>query len=273
MRRFPDVVRIEPAGICNLKCTHCPIGVEGGHRRILKLDEFIRYFDALPEVPRVMVFYHGGEPLLNKDLEWMILYAKNKGVQHTVFNSNVALLTEKRGVTLGMAGLDEMRVSFDGENPQENDAIRVGSHFGEHAPVVRQVALGKVRPKKMTIYNARHGTDEPAPYLKEFFAGCPVEFRGEKIREWARLESDVSDPPARKGVDFCSNLFETFTILSDGSVVMCCEDLQADDIVGNVNEERPQAIWTRMEERRRGFAIQQYPKLCQSCWVVTGRFA
>lgn len=270
MRPFPEVVRIEPAGLCNLKCTHCPIGVEGGHRRILKLEEFIRCFDALPSVPRVMVFYHGGEPLLNKDLEYMILYAKNRGVQHTVFNSNVALLTAKRGVTLGMAGLDEMRVSFDGDSPEENDRIRVGSHFAEHAAVVRQVAEGCLRPKKMVIYNARRGTDEPAPYLREFFAGAPVVFRGEQIREWARMGA-ASDPPTSQ-VFFCSNLFDTFTILSDGSVVMCCEDLQAEDIVGNVNQDSPLAIWERMEERRQGFERRQYPELCQSCWVVTGRF-
>jgi radical SAM protein with 4Fe4S-binding SPASM domain len=226
-------------------------------------------FDSLPKVPRVLVLYHGGEPLLNKDLEYMILYAKSKGVQKTVFNSNVALLTEKRGITLGMAGLDEMRVSFDGESPEQNDTIRVNSHFNQHAPIVRKVAEGKIRPKKIVIYNARFGTTEPAPYLREFFKDSPVDFRGEKIRTWAR-DKNAPDPSGE--VDFCSNLFETFTMLSDGSVVMCCEDLMADEIVGNVNEESPLAIWERMEERRQAFAEKNYPKLCQSCWVVTGKF-
>ena len=271
MRRFPDVVRIEPAGICNLKCRHCPVGVEGGKRPVLlTLENFIKYFDALPAVPRVLVLYHGGEPLMNKDLEFMVMYAKSKGIQHTVFNSNVALLTEKRGVSLGIAGLDEMRVSFDGSSPEENDAIRVNSHFYKHAEIVRNVSKLAVRPKNIVIYNARKGTNEPAPYLKEFFKDCPVNFRGEKMREWARL--DVSAPPPTREVDFCSNLFDTFSILSDGNVVMCCEDLQADDIVGNVNDNTPLEIWEQMEERRRGFAIREYPKLCQSCWVVTQRF-
>lgn len=269
-RPFPDVVRVEPAGICNLKCQHCPVGVEGGHRVILTLEKFIEYFDMLPLVPRVLVLYHGGEPLLCKDLEYMILYAKSKGVQKTVLNTNAALLTEKRGITLGLAGLDEMRVSFDGASPQENDAIRINSHFEKHAAQVKAVSLFVVRPKNIVIYNARRGSNEPAQYLRDYFAGCPVTFRGEKMREWARIDKQAH---VRSDVTFCSNLFETFTILSDGSVPMCCEDLQGDDIIGNVNQNTPLELWERMEERRLAFSSKNYPKLCQSCWVVTGAFA
>lgn len=267
MRPFPDVVRIEPAGICNLKCTHCPIGVEGGHRVILSFENFVKYFDALPIVPRVLVLYHGGEPLLAKELEFMILYAKSKGVKHTVFNSNVALLTQNRGLKLGLAGLDEMRVSFDGENPEQNNAIRVNSDFEKHAAQVRDMLLAGHGPKKTVIYNARVGTDQPAEYLKEYFKDCNVEFRGVQMRSWARKGN--ADKSAGSDVTFCSNLFETFTILSDGNVVMCCEDLQNDEIVGNVNDDTPLTIWNRMGARREAFARKDYPELCRSCWVVT----
>jgi len=271
MRAFPDVVRIEPAGVCNLKCQHCPVGVEGGHRIILTLGKFIEYVDALPFVPRVLVLYHGGEPLLCKDLEYMLMYAKSKGVQKTVLNTNAALLTAKRGITLGLAGLDEMRVSFDGASLEENDAIRVNSHFAIHAAQVKAVSLSKVaRPKNIVIYNARRGSNEPAQYLKDYFKDCLVTFRGEQMREWARVDKGA---PVKSNVTFCSNLFETFTILSDGSVPMCCEDLQGDDIVGNVNNNTPLEIWQSMEPRRLAFASKYYPNLCQSCWVVTGAFA
>lgn len=262
---FPDVVRIEPAGVCNFKCTHCPIGREGGHRVILSWDKFVQYFNALPLVPRVLVLYHGGEPLLNRNLERMIAYAKDRGVQKVVFNTNASLLNNKRD----LSQVDELRVSFDGNSPDQNNAIRVNSDFYKHAAKVRELALSNKRPAVIKIYNARYGTNQPARYLLEYFEDCPnVIFEGIQIRQWARLNSEPLQPLAN--VTHCTALMETFTILSDGSVPMCCEDLQADDIVGNVNRNTPLQIWESMAARRDMFRQKIYPKLCQSCWVVTG---
>lgn len=262
---FPDVVRIEPAGVCNFKCIHCPIGREGGHRIILSWDKFVKYFNSLPLIPRVLVLYHGGEPLLNKNLERMIAYAKGMGVQKVVFNTNASLLSSKRD----LSQVDELRVSFDGNSPEENNSIRVNSDFYKHAENVREMALSSKSPKLIKIYNARYGTSLPADYLLEYFKQCKnVIFEGIQIRQWARLSSEPLQP--LDNVTHCMALMETFTILSDGSVPMCCEDLQGDDIVGNVNQNTPLQIWERMSTRREMFRQKIYPKLCQSCFVVTG---
>ena len=264
MNSFPDVVRIEPAGICNFKCRHCPIGIEGGHRVILRYEKFVEYFDMLPFTPRVLVLYHGGEPLLNKYLEAMIEYAKMRGVQKIAFNTNASLLSTERD----LSQVDELRVSFDGEDAQDNDRIRVNSHFEQHAAQVKLLALSYARPKVIKIYNVRRDTDEVANYLREYFVDCNVIFEGIKMRQWARMKNEPLPP--RAGVTYCTALMETFTILSNGDVPMCCEDLQADDVIGNVNQNSVIELWERMEERRLAFARRDYPKLCQSCFVVTG---
>jgi MoaA/NifB/PqqE/SkfB family radical SAM enzyme len=141
-RPFPDVVRIEPAGLCNFHCQHCPIGLEGGHRLILRYDRFVEFFRMLPAVPRELVLYHGGEPLLNKNLERMIAYAKDAGVHKVVLNTNASLLNERRD----FSRLDELRISFDGESMADNDRIRIGSHFEQHAVQVRLLASSPPRP-------------------------------------------------------------------------------------------------------------------------------
>lgn len=262
MRPFPAVVRIEPSGLCNFRCIHCPIGTEGGHREILSFERFVDYFEALPILPRVLMLYHGGEPLLNKELELMIAYAKTAGVKKVAFNTNAALLNDNRDLSL----VDELRVSFDGDSPEDNDQIRVNSRFNKHAARVKALALSDKRPKVIRIYNANLFDNMPAKYLLDYFKDCPdMVFEGVKIRKWARLNSE---PHELNDIEFCSNLFETFTILSNGDVPMCCEDLQADDIQGNVNKNTPAEIWERMEARRAAFARKEYPKLCQSCWVT-----
>jgi radical SAM protein with 4Fe4S-binding SPASM domain len=210
------------------------------------------------------VLYHAGESLLNRELERMIAFANGIGVERVVFNTNAGRLSGR-----DLSGVDELRVSFDGDSPEENDAIRVGAHFEHDARLVKSLALSDIRPITIKVYNARHGTDQPAEYLRQYFADCPgMEFEGVKIRTWARVTNEPK--PAKDNVTFCSNLFETFTILSNGNVPMCCEDLRGDTIIGNVEGAEPWEIWQRMEALREAFERKEYPALCRSCWVVTG---
>lgn len=262
---FPSVVRIESVGRCNFRCTHCPVGIHGNTRDVMKIETFIQIFERLPAVPKVCVLYHGGEPLLNKDLELLVRYAKLKGVGKVVFNTNASLLTLERAQSLADAGLDEMRVSFDGSSPEENDKIRVGSNFWKHAPIVKQAA--QILPV-VTIYNVKFDGDlHTAKYLRDFF-GNEVRYRTDPARVWAHESKDAKPTT---GATYCKDLMETFSIMSNGDVVTCCEDLLADYTYGNVLKETPLEIWNKMQELRDGFSKQEYPELCKSCYIVTGK--
>lgn len=260
---FPDVVRFESVGRCNFRCTHCPVGQFGNNRDVMRFHTFKQIFDRLPLVPRVAILYHGGEPLLNKELEDMIRYCKQKGVQKVAFNSNASLLTVARGKSLSEAGLDELRVSFDGSSPEENDKIRVGSHFDKQAPIVREVA--KFLP--IRVYNVKFdGDPRPARFLVDYF-GQGVKYHTDPARIWAH--NDKQNEPST-GVDYCSEMVEKFSILSNGDVVTCCEDLLGDYRFGNVLLETPLEIWNRMQSVRDTFYHRDYPELCRHCYVVTG---
>ena len=260
---FPSVVRIEPAGLCNFKCIHCPVGVEGGRGRIMTYDEYVRIYEILPTRPRVLVLYHGGEPLLNRDLEKIAAHAKLWGVEKVVMNTNTALISETRD----LSNIDELRCSFDGESPEDNNRIRKNGNFARNAAHVKELALSDKRPKVIKIYNARKGTDQVAQYLLDYFADCPgMEFEGVELRTWARVNNE---PAELNGAKYCENLFETFTVTSNGDVVQCCEDLMHDNGIGSVYQNSPAELWERMEQVREDFSKGIYPKLCQSCWVLT----
>lgn len=133
---FPDVIRIEVCGKCNFKCIHCPTGTQPNLRGILTRDMFskiVSQFTTANFVPRVVVLYHGGEPLLNKDLAEFIRTLKELGVTKTVITTNASLLNEQLAEELILAGLDEMKVSFDGESANENDVIRNNGDFNNNA--------------------------------------------------------------------------------------------------------------------------------------------
>lgn len=260
---FPDVLRMEPTGACNLHCQHCPTGIYPNGRGRMRYLDFARYMDMIPVTPRVLVLYHGGEPLMNPELPMMLKYAKRCGVGRTVLNTNGMLLGK-----MDLSDLDEMRVSIDGNSAEEMQAIRKGARYEWIVGNLLRF-MGRNQHTKVIIYNVRIETDGTTPeFILERFGDYPqVEYRNEPMRTWA-----IYAPPGTPVADYCDNLFETFTILSDGGVVMCCEDITADDIIGNVNCETPLDIWRGMQERRDKFRQRIYPELCRGCHVVTGNY-
>jgi radical SAM protein with 4Fe4S-binding SPASM domain len=193
----------------------------------------------------------------------MIDHCKRIGVQRVLFNSNASLLTVERAKKLAAVGLDELRISFDGSSPEENDRIRVGSNFAKHAAIVKKVA--KELPIK--IYNVKFDGDPlPAKFLKDYF-GTSVKYHTDPARIWAH--NDKIHRPTTDAI-YCSEMVEKMTILSNGDVVMCCEDLLGDYRFGNVLLEMPLNIWTRMQQFRDAFGRKLYPEGCLGCWIVTG---
>jgi len=261
---FPDVIRIEPAGFCNYKCTFCPVGREGGKRGLLSYGDFLSIFNMLP-LPRVLVLYHGGEPLLNKDLPRMARYAKLWGVQRIIVDSNISMLD----LDMDLSSIDELRVAFAGKSPEEHEQIRKGADYKHDVAVIKQLSASPNRPYRIVILSI--GDGRIADYLLDEFTGngCDngIMFQSLVEKEWPKMGEWIE--PSQP-VTYCRNLMTTFTILANGDVSLCSDDLMGVSVHGNVFEDTPSVIWKRMQPLRDGFRNGVYPELCQSCYVVKG---
>jgi len=307
INQFPDVVRIEPVGKCNFKCLHCPTGVKPNNRALLKKPEFHSIIDQFSDanfIPRVVVLYHGGEPTLNKNLTYYIKFLKEFGVAKTVVTTNASLLTEKLCNELVLAGLDEIKVSFDGTSPDENDAIRVLGKFFENAnnvktlcnvkkmlnranPVIRigniqvcdQDTLDEIFKKNTSNNYLMDYQLKPPKYLTDFFADHygDMELKSYPAMVWPSFNDFSKYEPVLYGeqeVKYCSSLYETITILSNGDVVMCCYDLEGELVIGNAFEDNIFDIWNndKYTKIRNDFAEAKYTSFCSKCNVVSPRF-
>jgi radical SAM protein with 4Fe4S-binding SPASM domain len=298
---FPDVIRIETSGKCNFKCIHCPTGTQPNKRPVLSKDRFnyiVNQFIDNKFVPRVVVLYHGGEPLLNKNLSHYIRTFKEMGVIKTVITTNASLLNEELSKKLITAGLDEMKISFDGQDPDENNHIRLNGNFHTNAANVKtfckiRKTLGCNNPNIIisnvqicdkitlqTLYKNHHFTFQDAPtYLTKYFSDeyDEIEFKSYPAMIWPGFEKfgvlDVVHFPTDKP-NYCGPLFETSTILSNGNVVPCCYDLKEELILGNIFEENIFDIWQneKYNDLRSNFRRQQYHKFCRKCNVVSPRY-
>lgn len=295
---FPDVVRIETVGLCNFRCIHCPTGIQPNNRQVLSENSFdyiLAQFTSRNFIPRVVVLYHGGEPLLNKKLPLFIRRLKSIGVSKTSITTNASLLDEKRGRELIEAGLDEIKVSFDGESPDENNKIRQKGDFETNAANVKKLfqtrkELGVNHPH-IAIRNTRICSEptlnalyqkqafvfnKPPAYLKEYFQDEleEVDFRSFPAMVWPgyQMSGDFEAVSfEREKPKYCASLFETITILSNGNIVLCCYDLKGELILGNVFEKNIFDIWNSgpYAKIRENFRRQKYTALCRKCSIVT----
>ena len=303
MYKFPEVLRIETVGRCNYKCIHCsvPTGIGGANsRQVLSKEDFdyrVNQFFSNGYIPKVVVLYHGGEPLLNKELSYFISVLKKMGINKVCTTTNASLLTEKRSTEIIESGLDEIRFSFDGKTPEENDYIRINGDFFRDASNVKEFLrirrkLGSKTPEVImnnvqildrneinSLKNSLNYSVDIPRYLTDYFLS---EFDEIEIKSSAAIvypfheESKVLDVIEYESLKptYCSRLFETITILSNGDVVICCNDLKGEFVLGNIYQESIFEIWNgdKYDKVRMDFKKQKYCDLCNNCNVVNPRY-
>jgi radical SAM protein with 4Fe4S-binding SPASM domain len=294
---FPDVIRIEPVGICNFKCIHCPTGTQPNQRRLLKANQFskiVSQFNDRRFIPRVVVLYHAGEPLLNKKISDYVHILKEIGVTKVHIVTNGSLLTKQVSEKLIMAGLDEIHISFDGESADENNIIRKNGDFYKDAAnlkefyrLYKEIGFKKIRilisnvqvmNKVDSDINQNDRLVTPS-YLTEYFCNeCPeIEFQSVPAMVWPGFlafgKFQVAALP-KQTPNYCGSLFETITILANGDVVPCCYDLPGEVVFGNVFESNIFDIWDNLKYRefRKDFRKQIYASLCRKCNVISPQY-
>src|SRR5277367_3809409 len=134
--REPVCLYLETTNRCNLLCTTCPRTYEELEPPAdMSWELFRSIVDQIDNLSRAVL--HGvGEPMLVKHLPRMVRYLKERGT-YVLFNTNGTVLNEKNGRALIMAGLDELRVSFDAANAKSYLAIRGKNYFNRILKNVR----------------------------------------------------------------------------------------------------------------------------------------
>jgi radical SAM protein with 4Fe4S-binding SPASM domain len=298
---FPRVVRVEPAAACNLKCSHCPTGTVDMKRGIMSEETFaliLKALDAHREAVKVVVLYHGGEPLLHKRFAHMVRSVKCLGVPYVKTVSNGMLLTERLFPDLVSSGLNDLEVSLDGESPAENDRVRRNCSFTEAAANIRRFiefkkAVGTDRPRILLsttqfltaeTVDQRDEAPPPPRYLLDYFAaelaaGSIVSFKTCWAMHWPHMEvlQDVFDvyeePENPHRTNYCDLVHNTMTVRANGDVVACCYDLTSRFVLGNVHETDLAAIWNNHKSRglRRSLDQKKFIPLCAGCNLVARR--
>ena len=252
---------IEPTNTCNLRCTFCFV-TEGMTREggFMEFDLFKKIIDDSPDLEHLCM-HNWGEPLLHKDIFKMIEYAKNKGVNYVVMNTNGTLLTDKMIDQIVDSKLDIIRFSIDGS--------------AETFKRVRGVELKKIEQNINKLKNLK---EIRRPELKmgvvftieEDTEGDVEDYitHWEQIVDHVRLQPKLITSPR---TEVCPEPFGKdygkLVVLWDGRVIPCCVDYNANLTVGSVQNDTIQNLWKneKMDLLRKQHLNGQFPDTCANC--------
>jgi hypothetical protein len=268
LRPFPVLVRIETTNACNARCTICPRRAMQRPIRRMDDDLFRRIIDQCAANGCREVHLHNfGEPLLDEHLEDRVAYAKQKCLARVKVFSNGSLLDERRARGLIAAGLDEIKISFDGASREEFEQIRTPLKFDQVVEnLSRLVALRNEMRSSLKIHVACCSTSDKQGtmrMLEELVDG----FAFGKIHNWAGPAPTNGPRTLRKP---CSRLWRTLTILANGDVALCCLDYAGHHLLGRVDAGVTLAeVWRsaayQAVRRQHREARQAEIELCRGC--------
>ena len=229
---FPPLVRIETTNACNARCTICP---HTALKRPVRRMDGALYTSIVDQCAaggcREVHLHNFGEPLLDKQLEERVRYAKQRGIAKVKIFSNGSLLSAERARGLIDAGLDEIKVSFDGATREEFEAIRRPLKFDEVVEnISRLVTLRNELGSTLRIHVACCSTSDKQATMQALEAIVDG-FSFGKIHNWA---GDGREPPRRSIRKPCARLWRTFTVLASGDVALCCLDYDGQHLLGRL---------------------------------------
>lgn len=265
--RFPEVLQVETTNACNSKCLICPHRTMKRRVESMADDLYARIIDEAAAHRCGNVHLHNfGEPLLDRKLAERIRYAKAKGLKRVKIFSNGSLLDGERAHELIEAGLDEIKISFDGATREEFERIRQPLKFDTVIDNIKE--LVRIRDQKkagLKIMVACCSTADKTETIRTL-ESMVDQFSFGRVHNWASPEESHGRSGIRRP---CSRVWRTFTVLANGDVSLCCLDYEGEVILGNVREDSIARIWRNTVYRRirscHRLARQDLIKICRNC--------
>jgi radical SAM protein with 4Fe4S-binding SPASM domain len=266
-KHWPDIVQIESTNLCNAKCVFCPRDEMHRRQGVMDMDLFKKVVDECADLGITHVRVHNyGEPFLDKQLVEKVRYAKSRGIAEVGMISNGSLIDEPIAQGMIDAGLDAINISVDASGKEVFESTRLNL---EYDVVIRNIetlvrlrkASGRVRPKLILSFVRQNNSADEHDFI-EHWRTIADKVHITDLHNWAgtlNATSDVNYP--------CYRMWQTFTVLWDGRVSLCCADFDGRHILGDLRTSTIADIWNgpAYREVRRQHLESGGPEICRSC--------
>jgi len=266
---FPSVIGIETTSRCNLDCIMCPRQEMTRGKGDMDLELFKKISDSIIGNVEFIWLQDYGEPFLNKGIFDMIRYAKKSGLR-TGISTNATVLDEGIIENIMFSGLDYIIFAFDGATKETYEKIRRGAKYEQVVQNIKQFIANK-NERKADIFTViqciyMRDTEKEIKDFKRMWKIKGVD--GIRIRQVTysggegKFKNRLDSRP-------CYWLWSDPHIKWDGTVVPCCQDVNAVYPLGNIKDKSFGEIWNsegmvRLREMHISGKYKELP-LCKNC--------
>ena len=271
----PLQIDFELNGSCNMACPFCIHG--SGDGRIHAELNFETYAKLIDEAAKIgtksIKLNYINEPLLRRDLEKAIAYAKSQGILNVYFVTNGSLLFPARRQSLLASGVTKIFVSIDAATSKTYDKQRRNGAFqtiveNVKALVEERNALGQRFPVVRVSFLKNqlniHEADQFYEYWKDIVDVVTFQTMNEIPGKTTGLTLEETTEPLP-----CSFPNKQLVVDSEGDILPCCKLYGKSLALGNISSMSLEEAWSSdkmvaLRESHNSGTWQDNP-VCRKC--------
>jgi len=266
---YPSHIGIETTNNCNLDCIMCPRHDMTRPVQDMDMQVFRKIINDIKGEVEMVWLQHYGEPFLDKKIFEKIKYAKTNGLQ-TGISSNGTALSSSVIEDIFESGHDYIIFAFDGASKETYEKIRLGANFEHVTSNIKKFLEMKIK-NKINIFTVLQliCMSETEDEIQDFISQWDIDgVDGIRIRQVTHSGNNGKFNNQSKKQP-CYWLWSDPHIQVDGTVVPCCQDVNAVYPIGNINEQSLGEIWNskkmiKLREKHIDGDLEDI-SLCQNC--------
>lgn len=282
-RQTPYSLRIENTNVCNGKCFMCPYPIMKRKKGTMSKELYKKIIKETQQLKiKYLNLHNFGEPLVDKYFVWRVKYAKSKNIQRISTNTNGTLLTQKLARDIIKSGLDDLYISVDAATKKTYQKIRIGLNYDLVQKNIKYLVklkkqLKSTKPKIILDFLEfnlnKHETNKFINKWKKIVDQVCIS----QIHDWSNKKNLNIGLPINNYVEFsqspCRLPFTEMLINWDGTVSLCCQDIEGEVILGDITKDSISDIWKSKKYQKIREAHLKLKtnklKLCQNCKLRT----
>ena len=272
---FPLQLDIELTTTCNFKCTFCLHGITNIPKAVMGFDTFKKIIDEGARHGLVSIkMNYVNEPLLVRDLERYVKYARDNGVLNVYFATNGSLLNAKRSRSLIESGVTKIMISLDATDSETFESMRKNKKYDKIVKSIHEfIRIRNEMGKRFPLVRVNFLTTKLNESQKMLFMNM---WKDVADMVWFQEQNGV--PGSEENDVFvisdrsdwkCSIPSRLMVIDGYGNILPCCTFYGREMPVGSINDMSISEAWNgekmsslRALHRRKEYYLND---ICKEC--------